>query len=61
MLIYNTTYHVEDDQEAVSRQFEKYGLVEIPVVNDDNQLVGVITVLFPNDFVISFSIIFIFK
>ncbi|HIZ44474.1 MAG TPA: magnesium transporter [Firmicutes bacterium] len=38
------TAHVEDDQEAVSRQFEKYGLVEIPVVNDDNQLVGVITV-----------------
>ena len=36
--------HVEDDQEMVSREFEKYGLVELPVVNDDNQLVGVITV-----------------
>ncbi len=36
--------HVEDDQEKVSREFEKYGLVELPVVNDDDQLVGVITV-----------------
>ncbi|QNM06962.1 magnesium transporter [Qiania dongpingensis] len=38
------TAHVEDDQEEISRQFEKYGLVELPVVNDADQLVGVITV-----------------
>jgi magnesium transporter len=32
------------DQEAVARQFERYGLMAAPVVDKDNRLVGVVTV-----------------
>jgi magnesium transporter len=34
---------VEDDQEEVARQFERYNLTSAPVVDKDNRLVGVIT------------------
>jgi magnesium transporter len=33
-----------DDQEAVSAQFKKYGLLALPVVDKDTHLVGIITV-----------------
>ena len=33
-----------DDQEEVARQFERYNLVAVPVVDDSDRLVGVITV-----------------
>jgi len=32
------------DQEAVARQFERYGLIAAPVVDKDDRLVGVVTV-----------------
>jgi magnesium transporter len=35
--------HATDDQEAVARLFERYDLVSAPVVDDNGQLVGVIT------------------
>ncbi len=34
---------VDDDQEEVARQFERYNLTSAPVVDKDNRLVGVIT------------------
>jgi magnesium transporter len=34
---------VEDDQEAVARQFERYNLTSAPVIDADRRLVGVIT------------------
>ncbi len=34
---------VDNDQEEVAQQFERYGLVSVPVVDQDNRLVGVIT------------------
>ncbi len=36
--------NVRDDQEAVARAFEKYDLAAIPVVDDEERLVGIITV-----------------
>ena len=33
-----------DDQEEVARQFERYGLMSAPVVDDNKRLVGVLTV-----------------
>ena len=36
--------HATDDQEEVARQFERYNLVSMPVVDMDERLVGVITV-----------------
>lgn len=33
-----------DDQEQVSNQFKKYGFLAIPVVDNENRLVGIITV-----------------
>jgi magnesium transporter len=36
--------HATDDQEEVARQFERYDLIAVPVVDDDNRLVGVITI-----------------
>jgi magnesium transporter len=36
--------HAADDQEEVARLFGKYNLVAAPVVDDDDRLVGVITV-----------------
>jgi len=33
-----------DDQEEVARQFERYGLMSAPVVDENNRLVGVLTV-----------------
>lgn len=32
------------DQESVARQFERYGLISAPVVDENNRLVGVVTV-----------------
>ena len=34
---------VEDDQEEVARQFERYNLTSAPVIDQDHRLVGVIT------------------
>jgi len=36
--------NVLDDQEEVSNQFRKYGFIAIPVVDNENRLVGIITV-----------------
>ena len=36
--------NVEMDQEELARQFERYNLLSAPVVDDDNRLVGVVTV-----------------
>ncbi len=36
--------NVMDDQEEVSNQFKKYGFLAIPVVDNENRLVGIITV-----------------
>ena len=36
--------HATDDQEEVARLFERYNLISAPVVDDDERLVGVITV-----------------
>ncbi len=35
--------NVYDDQETVAKQIEKYDLIAIPVVNNENQLVGIVT------------------
>ncbi|MFI3284385.1 MAG: magnesium transporter [Erysipelotrichaceae bacterium] len=36
--------HVDDDQEEVARLFDKYDYIMLPVVDDDNLIVGVITI-----------------
>lgn len=36
--------NVYDDQEDVSEEFKKYGFIAIPVVDNENRLVGIITV-----------------
>ncbi|MDB5570319.1 MAG: mgtE [Hyphomicrobiales bacterium] len=36
--------HVDDDQEAVARLFERYNLVSTPVVDEGERLVGMITI-----------------
>ncbi len=36
--------NVEMDQEELARKFERYNLISAPVVDDDNRLVGVVTV-----------------
>lgn len=36
--------HVHDDQEVVSEAFKKYGFLAIPVVDNEDRLVGIITV-----------------
>ncbi len=36
--------NVLDDQEEVSNQFRKYGFIAMPVVDNENRLVGIITV-----------------
>ncbi|GAB1477173.1 magnesium transporter [Bacillota bacterium] len=36
--------NVMDDQEEVSNQFRKYGFIAMPVVDNENRLVGIITV-----------------
>ncbi len=36
--------HTHTDQEAVARQFQKYGFTAMPVVDNENRLVGIITV-----------------
>ncbi|MBG90969.1 MAG: magnesium transporter [Actinobacteria bacterium] len=36
--------HVETDQEDVAKLFQKYDLISLPVVNDNEELVGIITV-----------------
>ena len=38
------TFHVEDDQGDVARAFERYHLISAPVVDDDDRLVGAITI-----------------
>jgi magnesium transporter len=38
------TFHVEDEQGDVARVFEKYHLISVPVVDDDDRLVGVVTI-----------------
>ncbi|NLW83690.1 MAG: magnesium transporter [Phycisphaerae bacterium] len=35
--------NVHDDQESVANQVEKYDLIAIPVVDDDNVIVGIVT------------------
>ncbi|MBX2945680.1 MAG: magnesium transporter [Cyclobacteriaceae bacterium] len=35
--------YVDDDRENVARQIEKYNLVAIPILNRQNQLVGIVT------------------
>lgn len=37
-------FHVEDEEGDVARAFEKYHLISAPVVDDDDRLVGVITI-----------------
>ncbi len=41
---YPIKIHINDDQEEVSLLFQKYNVVALPVVNDNNELVGLITV-----------------
>lgn len=36
--------HVDDDQEEVARLFERYNLVSVPVVDEGERLVGMITI-----------------
>ena len=36
--------HTHTDQEEVARQFQKYGFTAMPVVDNENRLVGIITV-----------------
>lgn len=36
--------HYSEDQEEVSRLFEKYGFMLMPVIDDENHMIGVITV-----------------
>ena len=37
------TVHVDDDQEAVKNKFEKYDVLALPVVDDEDRMLGVIT------------------
>ncbi len=37
------TVHVNDDQEKVKNKFDKYDVVALPVVDDDNRMLGIIT------------------
>lgn len=37
-------FHVEDEEEEVARAFSRYHLISAPVVDDDDRLVGVITI-----------------
>lgn len=40
----NVVYaHYDDDQEEVAQLFDKYNLLVIPVVNDDHQILGIVT------------------
>jgi magnesium transporter len=39
-----TSVHVNDDQEAVAELFAKYDYIMLPVVNDENIIVGIITI-----------------
>ena len=39
-----TSVHVDDDQEMVASLFTKYDYVMLPVVNDDNIIVGIVTI-----------------
>ncbi len=44
--IMDTNYvsvHTHEDQEAVANKFNKYDLLAIPVVDDENRLVGIVT------------------
>jgi len=41
---YPIKVHIDDDQEDVALLFQKYDVTALPVVNDDNELVGLITV-----------------
>lgn len=36
--------HYNEDQEEVSHRFEKYGFMLMPVIDDENRMIGVITV-----------------
>lgn len=36
--------HYNEDQEEVSRMFERYGFMLMPVIDDENHMIGVITV-----------------
>jgi len=36
-----------DDQEEVARKIQKYDLLAIPVLDDDQRLVGIITTMMP--------------
>ena len=38
------TFHTLDDQEEVAKQFQKYDFGAMPVVDNENRLVGIITV-----------------
>jgi magnesium transporter len=38
------TFHVEDGAEDVARAFARYHLISAPVVDDDDRLVGVVTI-----------------
>lgn len=44
MSVENQTVLATEDQEEVARQFERYDLISAPVVDDNERLVGVITV-----------------
>ncbi len=37
------TAHIDDDQEEAARKIQKFDLIALPVINDDNALVGIIT------------------
>lgn len=37
------TVHVDDDQEAVKNKFEKYDVLALPVIDDEERMLGVIT------------------
>lgn len=36
--------HTTDDQEAVAQRFARYDLLSLPIVDDENRLVGIVTV-----------------
>ena len=38
------TVNTLDDQEEVVKKFQKYDLIDLPVVDNENRLVGIITV-----------------
>ncbi len=37
------TAHIDDDQEDAARKIQKFDLIALPVINNDNALVGIIT------------------